>query len=197
MILEFSLREQLFCCAVSALVGVFYGISYDTVRVVYMIAGIDPHEKKKTSVISNTLVAFVDLVFMVAVSTVFAVVMYAFAYGKFRFIFGICALAGFLGYNRTLSKIVIFLLRKLIAAIKTSIRFILRLILYPIKLIIKYISALAYFVYSVTFKILISLVKTRLDTLLFNKICENSIDELIKFEDVSIDDINYKMMRKV
>ncbi len=187
MILDFSVKDQLLCCLFSAITGVIFGILYDAVRVIYMIAGIDPHDKKKMNAVPYALVVFFDLAYMAAVSLAFSVVMYAFAFGKFRVAFGICCLAGFILYYRTLSKIVILLFRKLISSVKTALKFILRIILYPIKLSLKYTAVLADLVYSVTLKILISRIKVRLDILHFNKLASNSIDKLIRFQDVSDD----------
>lgn len=183
MILEFSIKAQLICCLVSAVTGVFFGLLYDALRVIFMLTGIDPHEKKLI-VFQRIAVAILDLIFMAVISIIFAVVMYAYAYGKFRVVFGICCLAGFIVYNKTLSRVVIFLLHKIITAVKAAIRFVLSLLLYPVKLICKYTVKLVTFAYNVALSPILSQVKYRFDILQFNKI-SRSIDVVVKFEDVS------------
>ena len=184
MILEFSLTEQLVCCLVCLFIGVLFGIMYDAVRVIYMITDIDPHDKKRKSIISFIPVMIIDLLFMCVVSIIYSVIMYGFAYGKFRVIFGIISVTGFVLYNRTLSRAVIFFFRKLISLVKKVLGFIFRLLLYPIKQILKFVRVFFNLLYAMTLKKIISKVKLKLDILHFNKTVSDSIDCLIRFDDV-------------
>ncbi len=181
MILEFNIKDQLFCCLVCVIVGSLFGILYDVVRVIYILSGIDPHESKKRNVVSKLLILLFDLIYMLIVTVVFAVVLYALAFGKFRVIFGISCIVGFLIYNKTLSKIVINIIRKLASLLNSAAKWIFRIFLYPIKSIIKFLIVISLRVYSHTFEILIYKIKFCLDLLRFNIICKRKIDKLIVF----------------
>ena len=184
MVLDFSVKEQLFCCLVCLAVGAVFGIMYDAVRVIYMILCIDPHDKKARKVISNVPVFFIDLAFMSVVSIIYAVIMYVFAYGKFRIVFGICSVAGFVVYNRTLSRAVMLFFHWLIAVIRSALRFVFRILLYPVKLTSKYIGIFVIMLYSVTLKKIILKIKLKLDIIRFNRTVSESFDRLIRFDDV-------------
>ena len=187
MILEFNVKDQLFCCLVCVIVGSLFGILYDVVRVVYILSGIDPHESKKRNVVSKLMILLFDLIYMLIVTVIFAVVLYALAFGKFRVIFGISCIVGFLVYNKTLSKIVINIIRKLASLLKSVARGILRIVLFPIKSIIKCMIVISLGVYSHTFEILIYKIKFCLDLLRYNIICKRKIDKLVIFSE-STDD---------
>lgn len=134
MLLEISISEQLYCCLMSLLFGLCAGVTYSVFNIVSLCIGIKPHRPVKVPwrVMFISLEIILDLVFSVIVTIGFCLLTYIYSYGRFRFVFLLCAGLSFFIYYHTLGKAVDLLSLKMIKLIKASVSYILKLLLKPV-----------------------------------------------------------------
>lgn len=133
MILETSIIEQLYCCLFSLVYGMLSGVLYDAFRIFYMCAGIrfSKESLKGASVLNKVLLSVFDVIFSLFVTVGFVILAYAFAYGKFRLVYVLCAVFGALSYMLTLGRLVSFTAELIVKWIKKLLKLILTVLLKP------------------------------------------------------------------
>ena len=147
----------------AALVGIFFGVVYDGVRLSRMLLGIHYKgnffegffarrakkteakiEKYKESHLAyrcflKGYVFFSDILFFLFVGVVYSIFLYVVNHGIFRFVFLLATILGFGAYRKTVGRIVFFGLRELSSVFTFLSFFVIKFFVLPLKNVFSWI----------------------------------------------------------
>ncbi len=159
--LEFTSTEQIKIVVFSFILGLIFGLLYDIIRIVNILSGVlsfsDGKTEQKKGAFPYAALIFSDGAYMLAVTAVFSVFVYAVNNGDFRwFIAGGCAL-GCAAYHATLGRFVVLVSGTVANAVRTAIRY---AVIKPVKFIVKCLCRAAVFAWRMTVGRIFGLVRT-------------------------------------
>ena len=139
MTLHLSFYEIIWGTAAAILLGAFFGIVYDIIRLIRILLGtrccgvfISGFLTKKSKMIANKVQEFrinhvffrvllkyfdavLDFFFFIFCAVCYSIFLYASNHGIFRFVFLFGCIGGFILYRKTLGRIVFYFLREIAA----------------------------------------------------------------------------------
>lgn len=131
------------------LLGLFFGVLYDTLRITRMLAGVTPVHIKhvawasklpcrhigrigKGPVSAFVFIHLLDILYGLSTGACFCVFLYALNNGRFRWYLLLGCMLGFLVYYWSIGKLVLLLSGYIVAALRSVIGFILYLLTQPL-----------------------------------------------------------------
>ena len=139
--MEISIRSQLVCTLAAFAFGIFSAILFGIFHFIccFLCVRHGENERRIIRFLQYSVQIISDLLFCIAISVGFQILIYAFDYGRFRLVYILSASLGFILYNKTLGQLTDKLFGKLAQYIVVVIAFVLRYVLLPLRLLISII----------------------------------------------------------
>jgi len=140
--LEISIQSQLICLAFSLIFGIAAAALYGLFGFVGMLLGITQNKgKNKFERISFEIIQFLlDIVYFIAVTVSFQILLYAFDFGRFRLAYLISGLVGFVFYSVTIGVVLTKISTKAVCFIRKTVNAAFYYLFWPFRTVLKFIS---------------------------------------------------------
>lgn len=139
--MEISIKSQLICILVSLIFGALSAILFGFFRFAVRLLVGGRRDSGRLGIFLKRAVQFVfDLLFCIAVSVSFQILLYVCDYGRFRLVYLLSAILGFVMYDKTLGKLTDKLFGFIADLLGKIISFVFRYVSLPVKLLFSVIG---------------------------------------------------------
>lgn len=139
----------------ASVLGLFFGASYDAVRILRVVLGVSSYggkehfkgiysrginncfKHKRNPVLDSVIVGLGDVLYFLFASVSFSVFLYYFNYGRFRWFILLFCILGFLAYYFSIGRAVIYFSDILSQSVILVVNVLIFIIVYPIKAMLR------------------------------------------------------------
>ena len=181
--MEISIKRQLICVLAALVFGVISAVLLGAFRFVCYFFGLrqSRNSGRIKRLVYFALQSFLDLLFCLIVSVGFQLLLYVFDYGRFRLIYLLSGVVGFIIYDKTFGKLTDKLFCIIADFFRKIFSFLFRYLLLPVKLLF---SVIGKWICTAVDSVVVSPYRAhvrRKDIKNVRWIIENELTELIKF----------------
>lgn len=139
--MEVFIQNQLIKIVYSSILGLIFGGIYDIIRTIHIVFGIASYTGKSKGMRRGAalfvFLCVLDFIYILTVTCIFSVFLYAVNNGGFRFYLLAAVLGGMLLYFLTVSKIIMWLSERIVRFLR---KLFMRIVLKPIACIIRWLG---------------------------------------------------------